>query len=118
MTNPKSARPGGICRAVLDVTWRPEALGGSVVALVKRVSNAFEHDLDIAAFGAGLVGVVHGIFSSLWQYGVVSTIGARLPHPVDRNIGSRRPVQEQPCVLEKGLCVVYWPRGWSGYMIS
>jgi hypothetical protein len=63
--------------AVLDVTRRPEALGGSVVALVEEGIKRVQDGLDAAVFAAwfGLCG--HGISPLRDNCGLVEHIGGR-----------------------------------------
>jgi hypothetical protein len=44
--------------AVLDIVWRPEALGSLVIAFVKERVESFEHDGLIRLFGSGINGLL------------------------------------------------------------
>jgi hypothetical protein len=43
---------------MLDIVWRPEALGSLVIAFVKERVESFEHDVLIRLFGFGINGLL------------------------------------------------------------
>src|SRR5258708_15122834 len=57
----KPVTAGRNMRAVLDVTRRPEALGGSVVALVEKGIERAQDGLDVAVIATWLGLCGHGI---------------------------------------------------------
>src|SRR5258708_18942975 len=63
--------------AVLDVTRRPEALGGSVVALVEKGVKRVQDGLDVAVFAARFGWCGHGNSPLRDKRGLVEHVGGR-----------------------------------------